>query len=425
MRRSLILLALPLLLSAACIPESSGGKTVLRVSHWGGAGDDSDYDRMVEDFYAEFERENPNVDLRIEGIPGEYVPKMMLNFVAGTEPDVMTVDASSAAIFVNNGVLADLTPFIEKDPEFRISDYFENVVDIGRRGKKLYMIPGDFTPMVMYYNREIFDRYGVPYPKPGWTFDDFLKTSKALTREGKYGFVFANWMPGWVMWLWNNGGEVLSTDGKRATGTFDSAQNVKAISFIRDLITEHKVSPSLSAVAAQGVDPFANGDAAMTVSGHWGMIGFKNAPKDASGKPKIDWQKLGVVEMPTQVGRSHTVMYEGGYGITRRCKNPELAWKFIKKWTGYALQKRYNSSGIAVCARKDVAQERATDGVEREFLRIVPNARPPAGSRIEGYEIVEKYGRNAVDSILNGGKDVQVALSEAAKRIDTEFAKRN
>lgn len=417
---------LPLLLLTACGDDGAKGKVVLRVSNWGGAGDDSEYDRMVQDFYKEFERENPGVELRIEGIPGEYVPKMMLNFVAGTEPDVMTVDASSAAIFVNNGVLADLTPIIAKDPEFKLTDFFPNVVDIGRRGEKVYMIPGDFTPMVLYYNKDLFDAAHVPYPKPGWTFDDFLSTAKALTKPEtkQYGFVFANWMPGWVMWLWNNGGEVLSPDGKRAQGYFDGPKNVETVGFLRDLINLHRVSPSLSAIAAQGVDPFANGDAAMAVSGHWGIVGYKTPPKDTSGKPKIDWTRLGVAEMPTNTGKSQTVMYEGGYGITSRCKNKDLAWQFIKKWTGYKLQRQYNQSGIAVSARKDVATERATDPIEKEFLRIVPTARPPAGATVEGYEIVEKYGLNALDSILKNGKDVQSALTEAAQRIDTEFAKR-
>jgi multiple sugar transport system substrate-binding protein len=418
-------LLFPLLTLGSCT-KADDGRVVLRVSNWGGAGDDSEYDQMVQDFYAQFERENPGVDLRIEGIPGEYVPKMMLNFVAGTEPDVMTVDASSAAIFINNGVLTDLRPFAEADPEFSLTDYYENVLDIGRREDGLYTIPGDFTPMVMYYNKQLFDQAGVPYPRPGWTFDDFLQTAVALTKPERkqYGFAFANWMPGWVMWLWNNGGSVLDPEGRRATGYLDSEKNVETVSFLRDLMVKHRVSPDLSAVAAQGVDPFANGEAAMTISGHWAIIGYKNAPKGKDGKPKIDWQRLGVVELPTNLPQSQTVMYSAGYGITRRSRQKELAWKFIKMWTGYELQRKYNSSGIAVCARKDVSQERATDPVEREFLRIVPTARPPKGSEVEGYEIVEKYGKSAIDATLNGGKDVRTALKDAATRIDMEFRKR-
>ncbi|HZH97818.1 MAG TPA: extracellular solute-binding protein, partial [Fimbriimonadaceae bacterium] len=228
----------------------------------------------------------------------------------------------------------------------------------------------------------------------------------------------------WVMWIWNNGGDVLSPDGKRALGYFDSPQNVQTITFIREMILAHKVAPTLSEAASLGVDLFANGQAAMAISGHWSMVGYKNAPKGKDGKPKINWERLGVVAMPHETPQSHTVMYEAGFGMPKDCKNPELAWKYIKMWSGYPLQSEYNKSGIAVSARKDVAAERAADPIEKQFLPIIATARPPYGSRIEGYEIVEKIGKNALDSILNNGADVQQALTRAAKRIDQEFSKR-
>ncbi|MEZ0327067.1 MAG: sugar ABC transporter substrate-binding protein [Fimbriimonas sp.] len=401
---------------------------MLRVSSWGGAGDDSDFDKMVKKFYRDFEEENPGVKVRPELIPGsgsEYVHKMMLNFVAGAEPDIMIVDASSAALFINNGVLADLTK-LEKGSDFEIGDYFPNVLDIGRRGDALYTIPSDFTPMVMYYNKELFDAAGVPYPKAGWTFQEFQETAAKLTDPAKkqHGFVFSNWMPGWVMWLWNSGADVLSRDGTRASGNLDSPKAVETITYLRDLVMKHHVAPSFSQVASTGVDPFANGEAAMTVSGHWAMIGYKNAPKK-NGKPAIDWTKLGVVELPHNTPRSNTVMYAAGYGITSRCKQKELAWKLIKKWTSYAHQLPYNKSGIAVSARKDVAAELAKDPVDRQFLDIIPTARPPAGSWVEGYEIVETLGAKAMDSVLASPEsDVAGILSKTAKRIDLEFAKR-
>ncbi len=416
---------------------------------------------MVQAKDREFERANHAL-VRKEGIPGEYVPKMLLNFVADTQPDVMVVDASSAAVFKNNGMLQDLRPFIERDPDFKLSDFYDNVLDTYRgatssaragekltseqmrdleqalktpaAGRPIYAIPNDFTPMVMYYNKDLFDAAGVPYPKDSWSFDDFLQTAQKLTKKGQYGFAFGNWMPGWVMWLWNNGGDVLSEDGQRASGFFDSEANQQTFTYIRDLINKHKVSPSLSEAASMGVDLFANGQAAMTVSGHWALVGYKNAPKK-DGKPAINWERLGVVRMPHNTPDSKTVLYMSAYAIPRGAKNPELAWKYIKMWTSRALQTEYQSTGIAVCARKDVSQERAglfsdTSGVavreheiEASFLPIIPTGRPPLGSRIEGYEIVEKVGTSAMQSILNGA-DVKTTLSQAAKRIDQEFAKK-
>lgn len=416
---------LPIVLAAliaGCGPAGND-TVVLRISNWSGAGDDSEFEHVLQGIYHEFERRHPGVELRIEGIPDGYVSKVILSFVAGTEPDIMLLDASSAAIFIDNGVLTDLAPYIDADPEFRLSDYFQNVVDIARREKSVFAIPNDFTPMVVYYNKRLFDKSGVPYPRPGWSFEDFRKTCKALTIPGKqYGFAFSNWMPGWIMWLWNNGGDTI--DGRHSAGAFDSPQNIETISFLRDIITVDRSAPSLGEAAARGVDPFANGEAAMTVSGHWALIGYANAPKGADGKPALTWDDLGVVEMPTQLAKSVTVMYESGYAIGKNSKHKQLAWEFIKYFTSYEVQSKYNKSGIAICARKDVARERASDPLEAQFLPIIPSARPPHGSQIEGYEIVEKVGKNALDSVLNNGMSVKAALSMAAQRIDQEFAKR-
>ncbi|HVL40139.1 MAG TPA: sugar ABC transporter substrate-binding protein [Fimbriimonadaceae bacterium] len=428
MRALRTILALTLLGLLGC-GDNAPAKPVLRVANWGGAGEDNEFDRLVQKFNARFEQEH-GVDLRIEGIPGEYVHKMLLNFIAGTQPDVMVLDASSAAVFINNGLLTDLRPFIESDPQFDLTAYYPNVVEIAKRGDAIYAIPGDFTPMVMYFNKDLFDAAGVPYPKPGWSFEDFLETARKLTvRDGRgrvtqYGFAFTNWMPGWVMWLWNNGGEVLSPDGTKAEGFFDSPQNVEAVSFLRELVNVHRVAPSLSEQSAMGVDLFANGQAAMVVMGHWALVGYKAAPRDERGRPKIDWQRLGVVELPHNTPEPHTVMYEAGFAIPRGCKNPELAWEYIKLWTSRELQYQYSQSGIAVSARIDVSRKRAEDPIEAQFLPIIPQARPPLGSRVEGYEVVEKHGKNALDSILNNAVPVQQALTRAARRIDQEFAKR-
>ena len=412
---------------AGCGALDPNGKSVVRISNWGGAGDDSEYEKIILDEYAKFEKET-GVSVRVEGIPGsgDYVNKMLLNFVANTQPDVMVLDASSAAVFVNNGLLQDLTSYIDKDPDVALEDYYPNVIGIARRGAKVFAIPGDFTPMVMYYNKDLFDAAGVAYPDGSWNFDKFLEIANKLTdrSRGQFGFVFPNWMPSWIMWLWNNGGDVLSPDGKKASGFLDSEQNVKTIEWLREMILVHKVAPTLSEIASTGVDLFANGQAAMAVGGHWSLITYKNAPKGADGKPKIDWNRLGVVALPHNTAQSQTVMYEAGFGIPKGAKNPELGWRLIKMWTSYRLQSRYNASGIAVCARKDVSKERARDQIEAQFIPIIQTARPPWGASVEGYDAVERIGKVMMDSVLIGGADVRTALKRAAEAIDREFGKR-
>ncbi len=418
------------LLSAGCAPPN-GDTPTLRIANWGGAGDDSEFYRTVQKVYDDFEAMHPGARIRVEGIPGsqEYVSKMLLSYVAGVAPDIVTLDASSAAVFIENGALRDLAPLISEDPDFSLDEYFPNVVGIARRGSKVHAIPIDFTPIVLYYNKRLFDDAKVPYPQPGWDFANFRRTAEKLTkrdakgRTTQYGLAFSNWMPGWIVWLWNNGGDVLSPDGARAEGYLDSDANVEAVTFLRDLVNDG-IAPSPSSAAATGVDFFANGQAAMVVTGHWAIVSYKAAPK-------IKVEDLGVCSLPSNLEKSVTVMYEAGMAISVQAREPELAWEYIKYFTSRKVQEKYNATGIAVCARRDVAEARASERLEREFLEIVPSARPPWGSRVEGYDFVEAVGQQAMGNILlppdpvsKRQRNVRTELTKAARRIDAYFALR-
>lgn len=419
---------------AGCMPgDNTAGRIVIRVANWGGAKEGNEYDKKVEQIYRDFEKAHPGVEIREENIPGEYVAKVTLAFIAKAEPDVIMLDASSSALFINSGIVTDLQPLIRKDSEFHLDDYFPNVVGIAQRDQAIYAIPQDFTPMVVYYNKRLFDKAHIPYPTSDWNFDRFREVAKRLTVPGdkagepprQYGFSFTNWPPGWVMWLWNNGADNLSPEKTKASGYLDSDASAGAIGFLRKLIDEDGVAPSISQAAALGVDLFSNGQAAMAISGHWSMIDYHNAPKGPDGKPKITWDDLGVVQLPHNTPESQTVMYESGYAIGAHSTHKEMTWEFIKYMTSHKVQTIYQSSGIAVCARKDVAEERAkASPLEAEFIPIIPSARPPYGSRVEGYDFVEDQMQKAMDSVLQSGRDPKDALHLAATRIDREFEKK-
>ena len=170
--------------------------------------------------------------------------------------------------------------------------------------------------------------------------------------------------------------------------------------FVADLVTRHQVSPSLSQTAATGVDYFATGRAAMKVVGHWYLVGL-------AVSKEVAMEDVVVVELPTELDHSVTVMYEAGLAIGKSCKHPDKAWEFIKYWTGHGVQSLYNTSGIAVSARKDVEGAKLAAGGpshalarNESFQRIVPTARPPWGAKVEGYDRVEDLAQKAMDAVL-------------------------
>ncbi len=410
-------------LAGGCADDEQAATTVLRVANWGGAQVEPEFVRLERRFREEFEVLHPGVRLRVEQIPGpgQYAPKLLMMHVTGSVPDVIHLDASSAAVFIDNHVLRDLTPFVESDPGFDLSEYFENVVNIARRGDELYAIPLDFTPMVMYYNKKLFDQAGVPYPRTGWTCTDFLEAAKKLTvfaddsRKApvQYGVSFENVMPFWVPWLWTSGGDVLDPSGKKASAYFDGPETTQAMQFLVDLMTKHRVAPHLKESAAAGVDLFRSGRAAMELKGHWMMIDYR-----------ADGINFGVVGLPTNTSKRVTVIYEAGMSITRKARHPELAWEYIKFMTSKDVQVRRVASGLAISANKEAAAQYAGDPIEDAFIEEVAYARPPWGATVERYPFIEELGREMMEDILysDGELPVEEALRQTAKLIDAALA---
>jgi multiple sugar transport system substrate-binding protein len=48
---------------------------------------------------------------------------------------------------------------------------------------KLYSLPFEGSDYLLFYNKDIFDKFGVDYPKPGMTYDEVYELSKKLTRQ--------------------------------------------------------------------------------------------------------------------------------------------------------------------------------------------------------------------------------------------------
>ena len=57
---------------------------------------------------------------------------------------------------------------------------------------KTWAIPSGMNPLVVYYNQDLFDQYGVPYPENGWTWDDFLSVALAIRDPEAGVFGYAN-----------------------------------------------------------------------------------------------------------------------------------------------------------------------------------------------------------------------------------------
>ncbi|MDF2718923.1 MAG: extracellular solute-binding protein family 1 [Paenibacillus sp.] len=83
---------------------------------------------------------------------------------------------------IDNGYNYDLAPLM-KSHQIDTSRFEKAVFDALSDKGKLYGFPLHDGGLVMYYNKDLFDKFGVAYPKNGMTWDQAIELGKRLTRS--------------------------------------------------------------------------------------------------------------------------------------------------------------------------------------------------------------------------------------------------
>lgn len=409
------------------LPAASGQERVLlRLTDWA----DSEELGLTNACLAEFQRRNPSIGVLYEPNPGrQYEEKILTALAADSPPDVFLLDSKLIPTFTDRHVLQDLTPYVSR-LGIDTAQWFPNVLAIGRRGGALYAFPKGFTPLMLYYNRRVFRTAGVGLPGPGWTWDDFLAAAKALTRDEDgdgtpevYGTSFTNYYYYWIPWVWSAGGDVVSPDGKRASGFLDAPATLSAFRWLIDLRTVHRVAPDAGTWVQEEKTGsrsalFVNGKIAMVVDGHWRMPRF--LPAIASGA--LD---LGVASLPRHPsGTTVNVLYESGWCVPVNTPHPAEAAALAAFMAGeYACRIR-SQSRLEIPSVRAVAEEVVagdSTGLEAEFLQAVPICRQPWGSIIERFSEIEWTLQDALDEAMVQGNPLDEVMKEAAARVDGQL----
>jgi multiple sugar transport system substrate-binding protein len=406
---TLVILVLAALLSA-CQPGGSASPaavTVLRV----GTGDGGDGLTPHQQIIQNYEDLNPKIMLQLEPVAGrDYYARLYTQLAAKAAPDIMQIGDDAVPAFVAKNSFVALDDYMAKD-KFDPSIYLPGLLDPGKVNGKQYLLPKDYSPLAVYYNKKLFDAAKVPYPKEGWTWDDLLKTAQALTNpaDGMWGIQLPGaWTTGFEYWVAAAGGALISKDGKTFTGYMDSAEVMRAVQFYGDLYNKYKVAPPPADLNqfGGGNSEFQNGKAAMYLFGRWPQSGLKK-------NPNVD---LGVVAPPQDKVRAN-VLFWGGFGIAATSKYPQLAWSFLSYYTGEPGAKVWKD--WALPAVKSVADSAGltTDPIEGVWIGELSYLAPRAYTFTPYWnETADPALRKVLEKvILDPTTDVVAALKQAAQ----------
>jgi multiple sugar transport system substrate-binding protein len=438
----LTLLLLVTLTVPAGVAAQEEGEVTLTVSGFEVVPEEVDtpHGQSLQAFLDAYREAYPNVTLEsVEAAPDET--QLIVDLAAGTAPDVWAGSVSQTLI--DQGAYLDVTKCLDLTPDLNLDRFFPNVLAVHQRGDALYGLPNDFTPMVIFYNPEAFERAGVELPQDGWTWDDLVDIAQRLTldAEGRnrldpdfdeenvvqWGYRVRKYAAfEWAYRAWENGGEIIAPDGSTVDGYLNSPETIEAAQFHQDLLLKYGVSPIPSALDSMTQELgfttlFLQGQFAMYDRGHWELVGLQS-------NEEFSWDRVGVIGQPAKDGQRATVLYESGFFINAAVEEDpdklQAACNFIELATGPLLQDAKVLTGIAISANQE-SSERAIEQYEKPeigqaFFNEVQYGRPEPASQYTNWSLVEESLSNMMELILDG-EDVEEMIDEAVDEIDREL----
>jgi multiple sugar transport system substrate-binding protein len=298
------------------VPEPSSPVTITFAS-W--VGDEPGMKTLLK----QFETEHPNIKVELQNIPSDQAnDKLTAQVAGGNPPDVAYIDASTVASFASRKALVNLDNYIKRSDTVKADAYVPAFKTFTTYDNSMYGLPFDGESTALFYRTDMFAAAGISSPPKTWA--EYEADAKALTDPAKHTYGNAMFTPEaayyWYPWLWQNGGQLLSKDGK--TVLFNNAAGKKAAEFYVNL-ARYAPKDYLNSNSYDGRQAFANGQVGMYVAGSW-LAGTLS-----DEFPKIN-DKWAVAPLPEGSAGCGTTVAGDALVIFSQTKKSDAAWKFIE-----------------------------------------------------------------------------------------------
>ncbi len=329
-------------------PGAAAEAVKLRLMTWSG-GEELELHKKA---FKAFTDANAGIEVEVTAVPfSEYYTKLQTEAAGGAMADLVNIGEAYTARWAASKVIINMNPYIEADPEFHVEDFFPNVLENFKWEGGVYVLPKDYVTWGLFYNKDLFDAAGIPYPDDTWEWNPadggkYTEMAKQLTKqEGDRTIQYGTMAPaGWGYYfprIWDNGGRYLNDE--RTKCLMAEPEAVAAIQWLADLVNKYGVAPT--AETEQGGFTFASGKIAMMPQGSYMVPGLLNA--------QFNWA---VAPHPVGPQGRHSIMYSSGYGIGSQSKYADAAWKLAVFMTREGSE-ILAVTGFSVPSRQSVAKK--------------------------------------------------------------------
>ncbi|WP_028550684.1 ABC transporter substrate-binding protein [Paenibacillus sp. UNC451MF] len=396
---------------------ASSQPIVLKVLQHSGTLSDEEFQKLM---VKPVEEKYPNITLElVRNGKGSAIEQLIMS---GAVPDIIFTSAGTALTnLIQLEVPLDLSDKIRSE-KLDSSQYDPHALDAIKliSGKeKMYALPFSINFSVLYYNKDIFDKFGIPYPKDSMTWEDTIELAKKMTRptEDIMGFdSLTVERYGAQMSLpfinYDTNKAVFATDGwKRAFEVYKAFKTIPG----------NKSSTPLPLVDAF----IKNRNLAMMVA--YGAVVGSIEEQHNKGNP-MNWDMVTVPQFKEAPGKSWEIDLHA-LAVSSKTKHKDEAFKVVSLLTANEeVQTAMTREGRLTSLKNKKVLDAFGSSLNtlkgKNMDAILKSSPAPSTPPSEYKEIAKRQIVPAFNKVIDQDMDINTALREAEELADKEITEK-
>ncbi|WP_225737366.1 sugar ABC transporter substrate-binding protein [Dyella acidiphila] len=282
-----------------------------------------------------FERENPQIQIRLQQLPLSAAHQKLLTAFAGDSlPDMTQLGNTWMPEFVALHALEPLQSRVAASSVIRPDDYFPSIWATNVYAGQLYGVPWYVDTRLLFYRSDVLRAAGFQAPPQDWAQWRRMLAALSHPQQGRYGILLPTNEYEQLMSLALQQPDSLLRDGGRY-GNFESAGFKRALAFYVDTFKLQQAPAITNVEAGNPWSEFGHGVYDFYFSGPWNIGEFRQRLPAAE---QDDWN---TAPLPGPDGPGASVAGGSSLVIFRHATHKEAAWKLIQYLSRPDVQQQF------------------------------------------------------------------------------------
>ena len=349
-RGSAVALVLVLLSVAAACDDGPQGEVTRIIVMVSGDPEEIEAYRAV---ITAFDRSQTGIDAELLPFADrdDLIVRLSTSIAGGEPPDLFLMNYRSYGQFAARDALEPVDAYLEGSEAFSAGDFFASALAPFRWEGRQICLPQNVSSLVVYYNADRFADAGLPLPAEGWTWDDMVRSARALTSDDDgdgttdvYGLGVDPEIIRLAPIIWSNGGTLVDDEAAPTRFDFDAAA-VTAMQRFIDLRSLHEVTPTDEEAESEDLESrFLNDRLGM-------LMESRRVVPTLRTISSFGWDVAPFPNLREPV----SVLHSDAYCITAGSDAKDASWRFIEFALGPVGQRITAGAGRTVPSLRSVA----------------------------------------------------------------------